>query len=53
MVQLGAPGLAGIFGDHKGLALGCFASSLRLASSWEAELHADIQAVSFAWDKGR
>ena len=51
----GTPGLAGyggIFRDHLGNCMGCFAGSLGIATALEAELQAIIHAVSIASGKG-
>ena len=51
----GSHGLAstgGIFRDHFGSCIGCFATSLGVATSFEAELHVVIHAVNLAWEKG-
>ncbi|XP_062024349.1 uncharacterized protein LOC133740388 [Rosa rugosa] len=50
----GTPGLAGyggIFRDHLGNCMGCFAGSLGIATALEAELQAIIHAVSIASGK--
>ncbi|KAK9930542.1 hypothetical protein M0R45_027578 [Rubus argutus] len=51
----GSPGLAGfggIFRDHLGRVLGCFAGSLGTAYALEAELHAVVHAIHLASLKG-
>ncbi|KAK9911619.1 hypothetical protein M0R45_035515 [Rubus argutus] len=51
----GSPGLAGfggIFRDHLGCVLGCFAESLGNAYALEAELHAVVHAIHLASLKG-
>ncbi|XP_061999298.1 uncharacterized protein LOC133716631 [Rosa rugosa] len=51
----GTPGLAGyggIFRDHLGNFMGCFASSMGIATALEAELQAIIHAVTIASRKG-
>lgn len=48
----GLAGLRGIFRDHFGNCLGCFASSLGHASSLEAKLHALIHAMDLAGERG-
>ncbi|XP_048422897.1 probable LRR receptor-like serine/threonine-protein kinase At4g29180 [Pyrus x bretschneideri] len=51
----GSPGVAtfgGIFWDFTGHSLGCFAGSISLASSLDAELRVVIHVVSLAWYKG-
>ncbi|XP_040361405.1 uncharacterized protein LOC121049044 isoform X1 [Rosa chinensis] len=51
----GTPGLAGfggIFCNHLGLYIGCFAGPMRLASDLEAELLTIYLVVSSAWRKG-
>jgi ribonuclease HI len=51
----GSPGLAGfggIFRDHLGRVLGCFAGSLGIAYALEAELQAVIHAIHLASQKG-
>ena len=51
----GSPGLAGfggIFRDHLGRVLGCFAGNLGLATALEAELQAVIHAIQIATCKG-
>ena len=51
----GAPGLAGyggIFRDHLGNCLSCFAGSMGIATALEAELQAIISAVSMASNRG-
>ncbi|KAM5549758.1 hypothetical protein ABKV19_000926 [Rosa sericea] len=51
----GTPGLAGyggIFRDHLGNCMGCFAGSMGIATALEAELQAIIHAVTIASGKG-
>lgn len=50
--SLGVAAFGGIFRDFTGNSLGCFAGSIGLASSLDAELRAVIHVVPLAWDKG-
>ncbi|KAM0956306.1 hypothetical protein ACFX2A_025098 [Malus domestica] len=45
-------GIGGIFRDHFGSCVGCFATSLGVTTSVEAGLHTIIPAVNLAWEKG-
>ena len=49
--SLGLAGIGGIFRDHFGSCVGCFATSLRVATSVEAVLHVVIHVVNLAWEK--
>ncbi|KAL6142820.1 hypothetical protein ACLB2K_061096 [Fragaria x ananassa] len=48
----GPAGYGGIFRDHWGNCMGCFAGSMGIATALEAELQAIIHAVSMASRKG-
>ncbi|KAL6144350.1 hypothetical protein ACLB2K_055044 [Fragaria x ananassa] len=48
----GPAGYGGIFQDHWGNCMGCFAGSMGIATALEAELQAIIHAVSMASRKG-
>jgi ribonuclease HI len=48
----GFAGFGGIFRDHPGRCLGCFAGSMGVATAVEAELQAIIHAVSMASQNG-
>ncbi|XP_062011846.1 uncharacterized protein LOC133728442 [Rosa rugosa] len=49
---LGLAGFGGIFRDHLGNCMGCFAGSMGIATALEAELQAIIHAVLIASGKG-
>ena len=48
----GVVGFGGIFRDHLGHVLGCFAGSLGIAYALEVELHAVVHAIHLASLKG-